>query len=107
MERMQIPPLATLAGALLVLGIIGAGTACGEWTQIPLDGPIDYELPDGTVRTLEEALDSRPLDDPRLPIEWYLKMQLITNATEGLRNYRSFIDGGTYHTILGSATSYT
>jgi hypothetical protein len=55
---------------------------------------------------LMEALDGRPLDDPLLPIEWYLKMQLITNATEGLRNYRSFIDGGTYHTILGSDDYY-
>lgn len=55
---------------------------------------------------LMEALDGRPLDDPSLPVEWYLKMQLITNATEGLRNYRTFIDGGTYHTILGSDGYY-
>ncbi len=55
---------------------------------------------------LMEALDGRPLDDPAIPLEWYLKMQAITNATEGLRNYRTFIEDGEFHTITGSAEYY-
>ncbi|MEM9385448.1 MAG: pectin acetylesterase-family hydrolase [Pseudomonadota bacterium] len=55
---------------------------------------------------LMEALDGRPLDDPAIPLEWYLKMQAITNATEGLRNYRTFIEDGTFHTITVSDEYY-
>lgn len=55
---------------------------------------------------LMEALDGRPLDDPAIPLEWYLKMQAITNATEGLANYRTFIEDGSFHTITASDEYY-
>ena len=55
---------------------------------------------------LMEVLGGRQTDLDRLPIEWYAKMQLITNTTEALPNYRSFVEGGTYHTIIGDDQYY-
>ena len=66
----------------------------------------NLDLTQVSFYALMEALDGRPLDDPLILVEWYLKMQLITNATEGLPNYRSFVEGGTYHTILGEDDYY-
>lgn len=66
----------------------------------------NLDLTQVSFYALMEALDGRPLDDPLLFVEWYLKMQFITNATEGLPNYRSFVEGGTYHTILGDDAYY-
>ena len=56
--------------------------------------------------TVMELEAGAPLDPAALALGWYLKMQGITNATEGLRNYRSFIEGGTYHTIVASERYY-
>lgn len=55
---------------------------------------------------LMELLAGRQGNLALIPLEWYAKMQLITNATETLPNYRSFVEAGTYHTIVADDRYY-
>ncbi len=55
---------------------------------------------------LMELLGGRLDNLLQIPVEWYLKMQAITNATEALPNYRTFIEDGDYHTVIAEDRYY-